>query len=72
MRWCCWSLSGATGGLRGGWRWWRPTAVQVFNVEHDELPALLWDALQDEVSFVILKDLLDVFQMLVRFLYEFS
>lgn len=55
------SLGRASGGFRSGRRRRWATAVQIFDVEHDEFPAFLWDALQNEVSFIILKDLLHIF-----------
>lgn len=67
-----WSLGGAACGLRGCGGRRGPAAVQVFDVEHDELPALLRDALQDEVALVVLQDLLHVLQVLLRLLDQLS
>lgn len=60
-----WSLGRASGGLRrsGGRRW--AAAVQVFDVVHDELSALLWNTLQNEVPLVVLQNLLHVLKMLL-------
>ena len=62
------SLGGAPGGLGCGRGGRRSTPVQVFDVEHDELPALVWYTLQHQVALIVLEDLLHVFQVLLRLL----
>lgn len=66
------SLGGATRGLRGGGRRGRAAAVQVLDVEHDELAALLGDAVQHQVALVVLQDLLHVLQVLLRLLDQLA
>lgn len=59
-----WSLSWTPCGLRSGGGRWGPATVKVFDIKHDELSALVRDALQDVVALVVLKNLLHVLQVL--------
>ena len=67
-----WSLGRASGGLGGSGGRRGAAAVQVFDVEHDELPALLGGTIQDEVPLVVLEDLLHVLQVLLGLLDQLS
>lgn len=65
------SLGGSSGGFGSGGGRWRPSAVQVVDVKHDEFSPLVGDALQDQVTLVVLEDFLHILQVLLRLLDEF-
>lgn len=66
------SLGRASGRLRRRRGRWGSSTVQILYIEHGELSALLRDTVEDQITFVILEDLLNVLQVLVRLLDQSS
>ena len=60
----------SSGRLGGSGRRGHPLLVQLPHVGHDHVQALLRHTVQDQVALVLLQDLLDVPQVLIRLLEQ--